>query len=108
MSATKKKSGSGDISVEDLIREFKDAYGKEQERLGCFNLAIFGKTGVGKSTLVNTIFSESVARTGNGRPVTEGLDYYPHPSGFFGVYDSEGIETGEKGDAILDRFRSLI
>jgi uncharacterized protein (DUF697 family)/predicted GTPase len=107
MSATTKNK-SGDLGIDDLIREFKDAYGKEQKRLGCFNLAIFGKTGVGKSTLVNTIFSESVARTGNGRPVTEGLDYYAHPSGYFGVYDSEGIETGEKGDAILERFRRLI
>lgn len=100
--------GSSQLGIEDLIREFKDAYGKEQKNLGRFNLAIFGKTGVGKSTLVNSIFSENVARTGNGRPVTEGLDYYAHPSGFFGVYDSEGIETGEKGDAILGRFRQLI
>jgi uncharacterized protein (DUF697 family)/predicted GTPase len=113
MSATQTKSGTkrangGVLDIEEVIRAFEDAYAKEQEQLGRFNLAIFGKTGVGKSTLVNTVFSESVAKTGNGRPVTEGVDYYAHPSGCFGVYDSEGIETGEKGDAILERFRGLI
>lgn len=69
--------------------------------LGCFNLAVFGKTGVGKSTLVNAIFGENVAPTGMGQPVTKGLQYYRHPGGFLGVYDSEGFETGTAGDAII-------
>ncbi len=76
--------------------------------LGCFNLAVFGKTGVGKSTLVNAIFGQDVARTGVGSPVTRGLVYYRHPDGFLGVYDSEGFETGTAGDAIVAGLRSLV
>lgn len=76
--------------------------------LGCFNLAVFGKTGVGKSTLVNAIFGRDVARTGVGRPVTRGLVYYRHPDGFLGLYDSEGFETGTAGDAIVDGLRRLV
>jgi uncharacterized protein (DUF697 family) len=97
-----------ELGIEELIEQFQRRFEEAQESLGRFNLAVFGKTGVGKSTLINTVFSANVARTGNGRPVTEGVDHYPHPSGFFGVFDSEGIQTGEQGDAVLDRFAELI
>ncbi len=76
--------------------------------LGCFNLAVFGKTGSGKSTLVNAIFGEQVAQTGVGQPVTKGLHYHRHPDGFLGLYDSEGFETGTSGDAILAGLRQLV
>lgn len=74
---------------------------KAFDSLGCFNLAIFGKTGSGKSTLLNAIFTQAIASTGIGEPVTKGLNYYRHPNGYLGVYDSEGFETGTSGDAIL-------
>ena len=76
--------------------------------LGCFNLAVFGKTGVGKSTLVNAIFGSEVAATGVGKPVTQGLDYHRHPGGLLGLYDSEGFETGASGDDILAALRSRV
>ena len=76
--------------------------------LGCFNLAVFGKTGVGKSTLVNAVFGSQVAETGVGRPITRGLVYYRHPGGLLGLYDSEGFETGASGDEILATLRSRV
>ncbi|MBU6245613.1 MAG: GTP-binding DUF697 domain-containing protein [Actinomycetales bacterium] len=76
--------------------------------LGTFNLAVFGKTGVGKSTLVNAIFGRDVARTGLGQAVTKGLVYYRHPDGFLGVYDSEGFETGTAGNVILDGLHRIV
>lgn len=76
--------------------------------LGTFNLAVFGKTGVGKSTLVNAIFGRDVARTGLGKPVTKGLVYYRHQDGFLGVYDSEGFETGTAGNVILDGLHRIV
>src|SRR4051812_33127463 len=39
------------------------------------NLLIVGKTGTGKSTLVNAVFGDEVASTGVGRPVTRDLHY---------------------------------
>ena len=81
---------------------------KAFDSLGCFNLAIFGKTGSGKSTLLNAIFSQAIATTGIGEPVTKGLNYYRHPNGYLGIYDSEGFETGTSGDAILTGLDRII
>ncbi len=81
---------------------------KAFESLGCFNLAIFGKTGSGKSTLLNAIFTQAIATTGIGDPVTKGLNYYRHPNGYLGIYDSEGFETGTSGDAILAGLNRII
>ncbi|UGS38486.1 GTPase family protein [Capillimicrobium parvum] len=97
-----------DLTSADIAAHAQSAYGEALRELGRFNLAIFGKTGVGKSTLINAIFGSEVAATGTGRPVTLKTAYYEHPSGYFGMYDSEGIEVGQEGDQILAKFRSLI
>ena len=76
--------------------------------LGCFNLAIFGATGAGKSTLVNAVFGKDVADTGVGQPVTKGIQYHRRDDGFLGIFDSEGFETGSAGDQILEGLRSVV
>ena len=88
--------------------QFQDAYAKAQKDLGRFNLAVFGNTGCGKSTLINAMFGDEVAKTGIGKPVTRGTHYYEHPSGFFGFYDSEGTETGQAGNEVLEKFRTIV
>ena len=52
--------------------EFQKEWQVQAEKIGRFNLAIFGKTGVGKSTLINAIFGEEVAPTGVGRDAPTG------------------------------------
>lgn len=90
--------------VDLFAKEFDQAYAA----IGRFNLAVFGKTGSGKSTLINAVFGHNVAPTGIGKPVTKGLNYYAHGNGFLGVYDSEGFETGTSGDAILAGLNRII
>lgn len=97
-----------DFSSTDITRLYREEYAQALNALGRFNLAIFGKTGTGKSTLVNAIFGDDVAATGTGRPVTMGLDYYVHPNGILGIYDSRGFETGEAGDRILAALSELV
>lgn len=97
-----------ELTASDVTAQARAAYGEALRELGRFNLAIFGKTGVGKSTLINALFGSEVAATGTGRPVTLKTAYYEHPSGFFGMYDSEGVEVGQEGDEILRRFQALI
>ena len=97
-----------DLSRPQVEGMFEQRLSEAFSTLGCFNLAVFGKTGVGKSTLVNAIFGRDVAHTGMGRPVTRGLVYYRHDDGFLGLYDSEGFETGTAGDAIVAGLRAVI
>jgi len=97
-----------DFAAADVTRMYREEYAQALNALGRFNLAIFGKTGTGKSTLVNAIFGESVAATGTGRPVTTGLDYYVHPNSILGIYDSRGFETGEAGDRILAALEEIV
>ena len=101
-------AGTPDLSKGQVEGMFEQRLAEAFTALGCFNLAVFGKTGVGKSTLVNAVFGRDVAATGVGSPVTRGLVYYRHPDGFLGLYDSEGFETGTAGDAIVDGLRRLI
>lgn len=102
------RSGAPDLTRAQVEGMFEERLAEAFAALGCFNLAVFGKTGVGKSTLVNAVFGRDVARTGVGSPVTKGLVYYRHQDGFLGIYDSEGFETGTAGDAIVAGLRSLV
>jgi uncharacterized protein (DUF697 family)/GTP-binding protein EngB required for normal cell division len=78
-------------------RHWRDA----ADKVGRFNLAIFGKTGVGKSTLINTVFGAEVAETGIGEPVTREEHLYLHDSGFLGLLDTRGLEIGVDTDQII-------
>jgi uncharacterized protein (DUF697 family)/GTP-binding protein EngB required for normal cell division len=91
---------------------FRDQFSKKFEEqsasIGRFNLAIFGKTGVGKSTLINSIFGEDVAETGIGGPVTQGSHLYMHVSGHFGVLDTPGLEIGKDSSIILQDLEQYV
>ena len=87
---------------------FEAAFADAEVTIGRFNLAVFGKTGVGKSTLVNAIFGESVAATGIGRPVTMGSHLYVHRTGKLGIYDTQGLEVGRDTKRIIDELTGFI
>lgn len=82
-------------------KAFSKAWRDKAEEIGRFNLAIFGKTGVGKSTLVNAIFGGDVAATGIGEPVTRSEHLYLHQSGTLGVLDTRGLEVGRDNAALI-------
>lgn len=64
-----------------------------------YNIAIIGKSGVGKSSLINYLFDEKeLAKTGTGAPVTEpGFHLYRKDINTrnYSVYDSFGLEPGK-------------
>lgn len=105
MNTDQSGANGGQFSFTDV---FEAAYREQAQRIGRFNLAAFGKTGAGKSSLVNAIFGDTVAETGIGKPVTTGTTYYEHPSGTFGMFDCVGFETGESGDDILANLRVTV
>lgn len=63
------------------------------------NILIIGKSGVGKSTLINTLFSEIKAKTDNLKPCTQSINYYS--KGNLNIYDSPGLEL--PSDKLIDR-----
>lgn len=91
---------------------FGQAFGKawrdKADEIGRFNLAIFGKTGVGKSTLVNAIFGAEIAATGIGEPVTRAEHLYLHQSGTLGVLDTRGLEVGRDNDRLLAELKDYL
>lgn len=87
---------------------FRNEYLKQQTSMGRFNLAIFGKTGVGKSTLVNAIFGSEVAQTGIGEPVTKGSHLYRAASGNLGVIDTQGLEVGRDDKQLMKELNEVV
>lgn len=91
-----------------LKDSFRSEYESQSEAIGRFNLAVFGKTGVGKSTLVNAIFGEEVARVGIGEPVTQGSHLYLDKVGSLGIVDTQGLEIGTDDKKIIDEMQKMI
>ncbi len=91
-----------------LKDSFRQEYESQSEAIGRFNLAVFGKTGVGKSTLVNAIFGEEVARVGIGEPVTQGSHLYLDKVGSLGIVDTQGLEMGTDDKKIIDELQKMI
>ena len=59
------------------------------------NILIAGKTGVGKSTLINTVFREELAATGIGSPVTPEIREITKPGVPLSIIDTKGLELAD-------------
>lgn len=57
------------------------------------NILLIGATGVGKSTLLNAVFGDDVAKAGVGEPMTQELKKYHIPSKGLTLWDTKGIEA---------------
>lgn len=88
--------------------DFDEAFTRARKDVGRINIAIFGKSGVGKSTLLNTVFGREIAKTGTGRPVTPGSCLYVTDSGILGIYDNRGLEIGDDSEQILTDLKSAV
>ncbi len=55
----------------NLADAVKKAMDEAMRERGHGNVLIAGRTGVGKSTLINAMFQGNIAETGQGRPVTQ-------------------------------------
>ena len=70
-----------------------EALEKQRTKLGKINIIVAGRTGVGKSTLINAVFGADYARTAMGRPVTQHAVWYERANHPLRILDTRGLET---------------
>ena len=72
--------------------DYKQITNETFKEIGKVNILIAGKTGVGKSTLLNTVFGCDLAKTGVGKPVTQDMKEYTKDGSYYHLYDTKGFE----------------
>lgn len=68
---------------------------KQVRNLKQLNLLVMGKTGVGKSTLINSVFRENLAATGVGHPITSSIEEIAKKDFPLHIFDTRGFEIGK-------------
>ncbi|MBU3134709.1 50S ribosome-binding GTPase [Clostridium gasigenes] len=76
----------------NFINDLFNKINEENKNILPANIMLIGKTGVGKSTLINNIFRENLAETGIGKPVTKHLKKITKEGVPINLYDSRGLE----------------
>ncbi len=98
------------IDTTKMVQECMNAINERIRNLKHLNIIVAGKTGVGKSTLINSIFREQLADTGIGMPVTTHMKQYSKKNFPLTIYDTRGFELGKEAQKevkqeILDTIR---
>lgn len=84
----------------DLGTAVQKAVEQAMRELHTVNILIAGRTGVGKSTLINAVFAGKLAETGQGRPVTMATREYAKEGIPIRILDSRGLETAAYADTL--------
>lgn len=78
-----------DIALGSVIRQKVEEAMRDR---GHATVLIAGRSGVGKSTLINAVFQGRLAETGQGRPVTQEIREYDKPDLPLSLIDTRGLE----------------
>ncbi len=76
----------------DLNNVIKAAVEEAVRERGRMNVLIAGRSGVGKSTLINAVFQGNLATTGQGRPVTRNTREITKEGIPLTIFDTRGLE----------------
>ena len=98
---------TGPISDINIAEAIKEALKKARREIGQVNVLIAGRTGVGKSTLINEIFQGKMAATGQGRPVTKSTREITKAGIPLAIWDTRGLEMNAFQETI-DELEQLV
>lgn len=93
------------MDVINVVKDIVQLTEEEVRLMDPINIMLIGKTGVGKSTLINHIFREHLAATGVGRPITTHLEKITKEGVPITLYDTKGLELNE---AVKDEVRKEV
>ena len=79
-------NNSQQIDIESQVNQYRE------EKLPTANIIVAGITGTGKSTLINAVFGENIAKTGVGRPITDSITSYDDDNIPICIWDTVGLE----------------
>ncbi len=80
------------INIGELAKKALEEAMRER---GHANVLIAGRTGVGKSTLINSIFQGNFATAGQGRPVTQNTREITKDGIPLSIFDTRGLEMAD-------------
>ena len=72
------------------------------KKMGKANIIITGKTGVGKSTLINSIFNNNLITTGVVKPITKDIREYNKDDSSVALIDTRGLELDNYKNILVD------
>lgn len=84
------------IDTEKIAQDAINAIADKIKNLKTLNIIVAGKTGVGKSTLINAVFRDKLAETGMGKPVTDHMRKISKKGVPLTIYDTRGFELGKE------------
>ncbi|NEQ87183.1 MAG: hypothetical protein F6K26_46290 [Moorea sp. SIO2I5] len=102
-----------DDNLNKIVEKINDELKNILEEMKAPNIAIIGKTGTGKSTLINKVFGVEKAETNAGWPVTQSFKLYtPDHSSVdtrkpINLYDSAGYEANKEQEFKENLFNFL-
>ncbi|KAG2393076.1 hypothetical protein C9374_009653 [Naegleria lovaniensis] len=88
--------------TEELVKSFQDHFNDCTKACKKPNILVAGITGAGKSSLVNAVFGEELARAGAGMPVTQHFQKYEPNDKPVVIYDSKGLEWNSHEEFIKE------
>lgn len=84
------------IYTDKVAQEAIDTRAEKIKNLNTLNIIVAGKTGVGKSTLINAVFRDKLAETGMGKPMTDHMRKISKKGIPLAIYDTKGLELGKE------------
>lgn len=80
------------IDTDTVVQDCMSALNDKMKNMKKVNIMVIGKSGVGKSTLINSVFRGNLAEVGIGEHITDTIRRYTMPDYPLAIYDTPGFE----------------